>query len=156
MKKSPKEISWEANSFYRYKRSINWYAGLIVLTAVLAIIFLLLHNYLLAVIIAVAAVVTAKLAGANPTREEVAISDKGVTIRNNFYPFAFFKSYYLDNSYGVNRLYLETTRRIFPTMVVFLGSQDPLKINDLLARHLPPKINRFEVLNHKLLHWLKL
>lgn len=154
--KPKKEISWETNNFHYYQKTVAWYGGLLIVTAALAFFFLWIKFYWLSIIIAVAGVVTAKLSNVTPSKIRFSFDNRGLTIKDKFYPFAFFKSYYLDDSYGVKRLYLSTTRKWMPTMVVFLGDQDLLVLAKFLDAHLPAQINGFEVLNHKVMHWLKL
>ncbi len=150
---TPGELTWQTYEYTHYQRSKDWY-WLVGLLAVLGVIIsLALTNFLLTVIILLGAFSVILLAKRPPEKITVSISNKGIRVKNSFFPFANLNSFAVDQDEPA-RLLVYTSRLFAPAVYLPLEQISPEQVRSLLGRYLP-EVEYEESLTEKIMELIK-
>ncbi|MBI2263475.1 hypothetical protein HY373_01565 [Candidatus Berkelbacteria bacterium] len=148
----PEKISWEASEFPYYSKGGSW-LGLIILSGIiLAFIFIYLKSYLAAVVALLSAAVFIIQGKAKPRVIKYQLDAEGVKIDESVWPYSEFMAFY----FGSHSVYLKKTKKLALPIALQLNGQDPQKILDFLALHLPTHPKLKEETTAKISRFLKL
>ena len=138
------EISWFIPEFEKHERTKNWYIIASVVVIFLLIFAVITKNYLFAVIVIIATIITIFHDGKEPDFLNVIIDDDGVIVGRKFYDYDDLKDFSLlfKPKEGLNNLYFEFKNTIKQRISIPLNNQDPLQIRDLLLKYLPEDLER--------------
>lgn len=132
-------IEWSAPSHLPHRRSNDWYWAVGLIAAVGTIASILWANYLFAAIIIVAAGSMLTLAARHPRDCEVHLTQKGVAIDRDFYPYRSLQSFWISTEHStVPKLFLTTKAVLHPHIGIILphpAEEDMLR--SFLSRFLP-------------------
>jgi hypothetical protein len=112
------KVSWATEEYEHKDRTPDWYwaVGIIALsTAVISIIY---KNYIFAVFIVLAAAVLFMFSLRKPDIMEIEINEKGVKIRDEFYPYKMIKSFYVENQGKEKKLLIHSKRILMPIIAL--------------------------------------
>ena len=130
------KIVWEVMEYEHKDRAPDWYwaVGIIALSsAVIAIVY---KNYIFAVFIVLATAVLAMYSGRKPEMMEIEISEKGVKIKKEFYPYKMIKSCFIENQGKEKKLLIHSKRILMPIIALPIEETLEEKVKVLLLRHL--------------------
>ncbi len=148
-------LSWEAPEFIYHKKSSWWYilagAGLLALIAS----SLIMREWLAVVIFVILGIFIFLYAEVKPKDIEVGLTNIGIKIGNDFYPFNKLKAFWLVYEPPVKTLNLETTKRFSPLITIQLEDTDPYLVKNILKEHLLEEPERTEDLIDKISRYLK-
>lgn len=149
-------LAWEAKEFEEYDRNRKWYAVALVIGVLLVAGALVLKQWLVAVVFALATYVVVRHAGDKPRTLAISISKLGVQVANRFYPFSELKSFWIIYKPPVKTLTLQGTSRFKPLIKVGLADVDPLAVQNALNDHLVEQPKEAEDFIDKLSRWIRL
>lgn len=140
-KKGPQTIEWMTTEFpYFHKRpGFEW--GLAIITLILIAIFVGFGQYLLSLILALAAIALWQLANQKPRRMKVTINQEGISFQGKTYAFDKLFGFWLTYpSQGEGPLlHLQTKGFPHHTEVISLADQNPEVVRKILKKHLPER-----------------
>lgn len=151
-------ITWHASEFQYYEKDKRWYVIVIAGAVVLAIIFVILGYfldmfplYLGAIAVALAPVALIKNSIIKPRILKYSITDQGIEIKNQPYPYSLFKSFLVVENPGDNLLYLFPKKRYSMTITAHLGDLSVADVTTILKRYLPQEKEMAENWSDRLL-----
>jgi len=139
MAESFSPIAWHAPTHEYTHRSADWYWALGVLAIAGVVLSIFLGNLLFALVIALSCFSIGYLALKEPRDCEVEVSDRGVRIDTNLYPYRSLKSFAIDDeSRERPQLIVMTSSLLHPELVLPLGDHvDPEELREILSLKLP-------------------
>ena len=137
---TPTKLEWVASEFIKYKRDKSWFIlpGLVALA--LAVIAIILKNFLFTVGIIIAAFVIYLYAVKEPRKIKFSISGKGIQIDKQIFPFEDLKSFWIFyNPPEIKELSVRSKKMFIPYIKLPLGDQNPAEVRKLLLRFIPER-----------------
>jgi hypothetical protein len=86
-------FEWEGQEYERDEKGADWYWAMGIVAAALAIAAILFANYLLALLIVVAAATVALHAAKHPPLHKFMLTDEGLVIDNDLHPYQIMQSF---------------------------------------------------------------
>ena len=134
------KIEWVAPEFIKYKRGKTWFVLPALIALILAIIALLLKNFLFLILIALAALAVYIYALKEPKKIKFSISKKGIKIEKKIYKFEDLKSFWIFYEPPEIKELSLRSKKVFTLYIkIPLGDQNPVEIRKLLLKFLPER-----------------
>ncbi len=150
-------FSWDFPEFIKHQRGILWYLAAFLAVIGLLVFSLVSENFLFAVIIILSAIIVIYISRKNPRIINIKITDKGIVIENNFYPYSEIKNFWIINEPEARRLYIEFRSAFIPRLSIPYQDQDPNELREYLLLYLEENDEREgEPVSETLARWLKL
>jgi len=132
-------LHWTAPTHTHTDRSIDWYWGVGAIALVGMGITIWLGNILLTLIIAVAAVCLAALASRYPRDSEISLTEQGISIDREIYPYESIHSFWIHDDHPVHpKLYVATRAILHPHIAIIIEEPvEPNHVRAYLLRHVP-------------------
>ena len=115
-------MEWETLEYPHDPKHPNWFwvvGSIVVIGAIAAILF---KNFLLAILIVLGGFTLMMFGARWPEVIRCALTNKGVTIKNHFYPYDHLKSFWVDAEHPVEpRIIIESKKMFLPHILVPLG-----------------------------------
>lgn len=138
-------MEWEPVQFRDAPRGDNWYLWLGIAAAILITIAILTKTYIVAVTFFLLAVVLVMFAQKPIKRHRVRITDTGIEVGEQFYPYHKLKSFWiLYNPPQVTTLNFQQRDKISLNINIEIEDEDPVKIRDILLEYLTEEENKEE------------
>jgi hypothetical protein len=138
--KAPVRVSWKTEEYVHREKGPDWFWALGVIAIAGAVLAVVYHDILFAVLIVVSAVILGYYAARRPEVIEVAISDDGIMVRDYLYPFASIKSFNVDQHPEGTRLMIESDRLLVPIFSVPVPQAiDAESLTEYLREKIPEK-----------------
>ena len=132
-------FSWEGREYQFEEKSADWYWALGIIATAGAIACILFGNFLLALVIVMAAIALALAAAKAPRTHRFGIFDEGIAIDNNYYPFEnmlhFSVLEYADETLPPS-LSIKTRSFLAPHLLIPIVGHDPVDIYEYMLLHL--------------------
>jgi hypothetical protein len=148
-------LNFSAPEFIYYEKGRSWFLGIGILTLVVIGIAVLIKSWFLIGVMVLAMIVFYQYAKANPRDVSCSISDQGVKIGERFYPYQVLKSFWVVVDLPQSTLYLESTHRFSPFILVHIYNEDLPKIRETLLKFLPEKQTSQEEIFAKINRFLR-
>jgi hypothetical protein len=151
--------SWEIPEYHNHDRDLRWYVIAISLAVVLIIFSIVNANYLLPVIIIIAAFIMIMRHGQEPDKVTIHLAHDGLILSDKFYDYHEFKHFSVvyKPRLGDKKLYFEFNNVIKQRLSIPLMDMDPDALRDFLLTVLPEDDDRNEIpLSEQLSKKLKL
>jgi hypothetical protein len=134
----PNAIDWSASEFIAHDKSPMWYVILAGGTAVVcAALYLLFHDTVSVVAVAILAVVLGVAAARKPRIVEYRLDRGGLSIGKQFHPYGNFKSFAVIDEGAFASITLLPLKRFNLPVSVYFSPEDEREILELIASHLP-------------------
>ncbi len=130
------KIEWHAPEYLHKEKSIDWYWIVGIVTISIAIIAIILQNAIFGLLIIVSAVTLSLYATRKPEMVSVEINDKGVKIKEIFYPFSDLESFWVETRDAHPRVFFKSKKKVSLYTIVMLNNADPEDVRELLSEHL--------------------
>lgn len=136
----PPVFEWQGKEYVFEEKSADWYwaLGIIALALIVACVFF--NNILLGLVIAAAAVAIALNAAKHPRIHRFQITDEGIVIDNNLYPYAnmlhFSVLEYVDPTWPP-ALSIKTKSLLVPHLLIPIVGPDPEDVYEYILNHIP-------------------
>src|SRR3989344_6396423 len=136
-----KEIKWSAPEFHYYEKDIIWYWLVLIVPLILVVIALWQKNFLFAVFLIVAALLTITWARRLPKTTDFTLSEKGLDIGGKkFYPYEGLVGFAIvsgDQDTGFDELIVKTKGQLNTLIKIIIISAQGGAIKNLLSRFIP-------------------
>ncbi len=138
-------LSWQVDEYQRVERSARWYLIAGVIAVALIVYAVATANFLFAVIILMAGVVTLVTSFTAPRRIDVVITDQGVAIGERFYEYKKLRDFSLAyQPPEIKILYLDFASPLNPLLSIPLEETDPNDVRDALLGYCRENLDRTE------------
>ena len=136
--KTEDKITWRIEEPNFTPKTIEWFWALGILALALIIFSILLKNYLLIIIVALAAFII--YGGKNKKSELInfRLDDNGLHIENKFYPYDNFESFWIFEARNdkTQELALRYKRHLSPLLIIPFHNNDEPRIRKILTKYL--------------------
>ncbi|OGF23279.1 hypothetical protein A2Y83_00160 [Candidatus Falkowbacteria bacterium RBG_13_39_14] len=151
-------LSWSFPEFTKYERSKRWYITASAITILFLFYSVFTFNFLLAVIVVMAAMIVLMREKADPRDISFSITERGIEIGEKFYPYRDIKRFsIIYEPPNVKVLYLEFKFKMKPRFSVQLENQNPNEARKVLKEYLDEDLDReSESVSDALGRWLKI
>ena len=131
-------ITWEAHAHHHIEKGNDWFWVLGIITIAATIAAVLLGNTLFAILLFIAGLVTALHANRPPQIIPFAVTQRGLRIDDQLYPYSTLESFYIDeeNLLGT-QLRAKSDKLFMPLLILPLPEEYIDDIEDILASRLP-------------------
>jgi hypothetical protein len=142
---------WDGHEYTFEEKGADWYWALGIITVAAIIVCVLFNNIILALVVAAAAGALALEAAKRPRSHYFAITDRGVIIDQNLYPYEnmlhFAVLEYADETLPPS-LSIKTKSFFAPHLLIPIVGHDPVEIYDFFVGHLPEGRHDQSVFDH--------
>jgi len=154
---SQKPIEFQTLEFPYFEKSMFWFASVAVVSAILAVNFILAQKYFLTLVFAVALIVFLRLSFEKPKKIQVKIDENGLRFRHRYYPWSVFTTFGILTSKKIcARLYLYFPGIIsIPLLIQLPKNISADNIKKELSAKLPEKIIKRPSLTDSINQYLK-
>jgi hypothetical protein len=147
-------ITWEAHEYVHAEKNRDWYWALGLIAIAGAVAALLFNNVLFAVLIIIASFSLALFASRKPDLVTFTLSQRGVRVDDDLYPFQSLESFGIDETPNKTpKLILKSNKIFSPGLVIPLEGIHPDEVHDFLLDFLPEG-DHAESLSHHLMEYL--
>ncbi|HSD56456.1 MAG TPA: hypothetical protein VLA92_04885 [Candidatus Saccharimonadales bacterium] len=145
----PQEVEWTASEFIAHNKGMGWFAAVGAGSVLLAaIIYLVTHDILSAVIIIVVAILLAVSGSRKPRVLHYRINDSGLAIGDKFYPYSEFKSFSVMEEGAFSSVMFLPLKRFMPPISIYYEPADEERIINVIAYFLPLENRRHDVIDN--------
>lgn len=133
------EINWEIEEPDFTPKTTEWFWALGILALALIVFSILLKNYLLIIIIALAIFIIYSSKNKKPELINFRLDNDGLYIEYKFYPYDGFESFWIFEAHAdkERELALRYKRHLAPLLILPFHSDDEPKIRKILNEYLP-------------------
>lgn len=138
-------VTWQVDEYPRVERSTRWYLIAGILAVAMIIYAVATANFLFAVIILMAGIVTLVTSFTAPRRIDVVVTDMGVAIGDRFFEYKKIKDFSIAyQPPEVKILYLDFVSPLTPLLSVPLEETDPNNVRETLLDYCQENLDRTE------------
>jgi len=150
-------MSWSFPEYAKYRRSVGWYVGMVIVVGSLLLYCVLTANFLFAVIVVMMLMVVVFHNLREPVRVDFYITEDGLKVGERFYAWSDIKNFWIIyQPPEVKTLYFDF-KGLAPNLPVDLQDQNPIKVREVLLRFLKEDLTRErELAGDELSRWLKI
>lgn len=130
------KISWQTHEYHHTEKNSDWYWILGIVTVSIAIIAIILHNFIFAILIIVSSFTLALFASKKPEIIDVRMEMNGITLGKIFYPYDNIQSFWIETNEHRPRIIFRSKKALMPFIVVFIDDMPPEVIHEELSLHL--------------------
>lgn len=147
-------LRWSAYEHEHVDRTADWYLALGIIALCAAIISILFHNFLFAVLILVAAVTIGLLAKTPPELMHFEVSDKGVRVGGKLHRYDDIISFWVEDELHARPLLLiDTVKFLSPNLIIPLDHINPAMVRAYLKERVK-EVPMHEPIAHKIFEFL--
>lgn len=130
-------LKWTFSEFVKYNRGISWYFFAFLIFFLLFIHSVGSDNFLFAVIVIMVIFITINSHKKDPIKMNFLISDRGVSVGKNFYPYSTLNKFWIVyNEDSVKNVYFEINNMLRTHIVVPIDRYSDKEISDVLSKYL--------------------
>lgn len=139
-------VHWQVPEYEKHEKTRRWYIVAGAIAVLLLAYCIWTANFLFAIIILLAGLITAIHDRNEPVMVDFALTSEGVVLGNKFYDYDEIKEFcvlYKPN-FDLKNLYFELDNIVYHRLSIPLYDHDPLEIRNLLARYLKENLDRVD------------
>ncbi len=149
-------LRWSAYEHEHIERSHDWFWALGIAAIAIAIVSILFHNILFAILIIIAAVTLGMLATIHPELTPFEISDRGIRVGHQLHRYDEIISFWVEEEHDDRPLLLvDTTKFMSPNLIIPIEHIDPHVVRAYLKQH-AAEVHMKEPIAHKILEFFGL
>lgn len=146
-------LAWEAHEYIHTEKTADWYWSVGLIAVVLAVIAILMHNLLFALLIIVSTTALLLLAIRRPRLIQIEINTRGILEDELLYPFSSLESFWVEDRMFADKLIIKSQKPLMPLIVIPLEEVGPEEVREIIVQYLPEEEQR-EPLSHSLMERL--
>lgn len=146
-------ISWKTPEYIPKDHSPDWFWAVGIIAVAIIFTSILLNNVLLAAFFFIATITIFIYAKREPDIITVEISDDGIKVGRNMYPFSQLKAFWINDNDMIPKLLLKASSLTNSLLVIPIGKVDLQKVETILENYLT-KEEIEEPLTQKFLEYL--
>ena len=144
---------WEAPEHTHIEKTSDWYWILGIIAVAGSIASMIFGNVLFSVVILLGAMTLFITSHRKPRVIEFEVSERGLRIADDVYPYATLESYYLDEQNHTNPQLIAKSKKLFvPLLIIPIPDEYITEIESIVATRLPEE-HLEEPFSHKLLEF---
>jgi len=156
MAENKEHISWVALEYEHHKKSAKWFLGLLIVTILILGYAVWQKDWLMLVTFVILLSAIYLYARRNPKKIKIKLSEKGVTLDQDEYPYGMIKSFWIMyEPPGIKTLSFEMSQYVNRELVLQLADADPNEIREFLLEFLEEDLEHEEKYSDKLMRKLK-
>lgn len=134
-------ISWSVEEYPHKEKNSDWFWALGVIAVAIAVISIIYHNILFAVVIILGATILGYYASRNPEIIDISFSEEGILVKELFYPYEKISGFAIERHTHNNCLLIETGRTVMPVIAIPIPDTDLDldMLNDFMKERVEPK-----------------
>ncbi len=150
-------VRWSAYEHERIERSGDWFWALGIIAACAALVSILFHDVLFAILIVLAATTLALHARTQPEPVEFELSHRGIRTGDTMHRYEEIISFWVEDR-GIERplLLVDTTKFMAPNLIIPLEGVDPHDVREYLQAREVKEVPMKEPVAHKVLEFFGL
>lgn len=149
-------LRWSAYEHDHIERGSDWFWALGIVAISAALVAILFHDVLFAVLILIAAATLAMLANVPPDIAEFEISERGIRVNDRVHRFEEIISFWVeDHDVARPLLLVDTTKIMAPNLIIPIEHIDPREVRAYLKERVE-EVPMKEPLAHKILEFFGL
>ena len=150
-------LRWSAYEHEHVERGSDWYWALGIVAVCIAVIAILLNDFLFAVLILVAAATLALHSRTPPDISNFELSERGMRVNGVMHRFDQIISFYVDEEHHSGRplLLVDTTKVMSPNLIIPIEHVDPRHVRAFLKERCE-EVHMKEPITHKIFEFLGL
>ncbi len=117
-------ISWSVEEYSHKEKGSDWFWALGVIALAIAVIAIIYHNILFAIVIILGSIILGYYASRPPNIMDVSLSTKGIQVREIFYPYEKIRGFAVERHILGNCLLIETGRAVLPVVSIPLPQEE--------------------------------
>lgn len=134
------QIIWHALEYKKREKTADWYWAVIIIAISIVVISILMHNTLFAVLVVLAVTTLLMFSNREPQVIEVEITDKGVRVVKELYPFSSLEAFWVDASdESEPKIILKSKKTIMPLIIIPIDEYSHEDIRSVLLDRLEEK-----------------
>lgn len=149
-------LRWSAYEHDHIPRGSDWFWALGIVAISVALVAILFHDVLFAILILIAALILAMLANVSPDLVEFEISDRGIKVGGTMHRFEEIISFWVED-HGVERplLLVDTIKFMAPNLIIPIEHIEPRQVRAFLRERVE-EVPMREPFAHKILEFFGL
>lgn len=147
-------ISWKTEEYTHREKGSDWYWALGVIALCGAVIAVIFNNLFFALFIVTAGVLLGIYANRKPDVIDVAIYEKGISVRDYFYPYEKLKGFSIDIHPLQTFLLFDSERMVLPIISVPVPNNVELEEIEVFLKEKLPETEIQEPASHKIMDYL--
>jgi hypothetical protein len=150
-------LKWQEFEHPFRNKTTDWYWGLAIIVATIAIISIILTNFLFAIIAIIGGFTIALQVTRVPEEIDFELNERGLRAGSLLYPYATLKSFWVETEEGSPKIILESKKQFSPLILIPLNTKQVSteEVRDYLKNNLKEK-HLEEPFAHKLVDRLGL
>jgi sulfur relay (sulfurtransferase) DsrF/TusC family protein len=150
-------LNWKAPEFIIHQKGKTWFLIAGIITLILIIYAIYTNSATMAIVFIVLAGVYYLTHNQHPKIIDISITELGVFVDKNFYPYNMINSFWIVYSPPyVHNLYLRLSGKTFTKIVIQLDVQDPVEVRRALGKEIPEVEGESESFGEILIRMLRL
>jgi hypothetical protein len=153
---SPDSFVWQAPEFLEKQRRTDWYWALGIISVSIAVTAILFNNILFAIFIVIAFLTVLIHGSIKPRFIEIVISQDGVLVGSNFWPYSSLSSFWFEDFFDQRRIIFGTKSIVNPTFYILLpeiNKTEEKELKSFLSQYIEEKKTE-ESLSEKIMEYL--
>ena len=156
------QLEWSAFEYHYHPKTVDWYWAVGIIAVSVAVTSIIFSNILFAFFILISAAALCIVSSKKPQMLSCEISDRGVIVNNNLYPFTTLESFWveehghlqeLNNPHHTPKIILKSKKIFMPYILLPIDGVEPEEVRDTLLIFLPEE-EHMEPLSQKLMERL--
>lgn len=148
-------FEWQAPEYEHYEKTPDWYWGLGVIAVALIAVALYLNNLLFVFVIIIGAFAIALYAVRKPETVALALTERGIKIGNQLYPYQTLKHFWVHEEGDRRALFVESAKPLVPLITIPLPDEITAeRVRDMLLQFLPEE-EIVEPASHRIMELLR-
>ncbi|HVM73423.1 MAG TPA: hypothetical protein VMU13_00905 [Candidatus Paceibacterota bacterium] len=149
-------LRWSAYEHEHIERGGDWFWALGIIAVCIALVSILFHDFLFAVVIIIAAVTIAILAFHPPELVEFEISERGIRVAGKLHRYDEIISFWVEDEHDrAPILLVDTVKFMHPNIIIPIEHIDPHLVRSYLKEHCD-EVPMREPLSHQILEFFGL
>lgn len=144
------EINWKIEEPDFTPKTMEWFWALGIFAFAMIVFAILLKNYLLIIIVVLAAIILYTGKNKKPELINFRLNDSGLYIESKFYPYDTFESFWIFPERRKQELAFRYKKHLMPLLTIPFHNADESKIKEILSEYLPENEER-----ELLMDWLR-
>jgi len=150
------EISWETEEFEQYRKSIWWYLLIVVLIGLLLLLAWFLKNWIMALVMVVAAGAVIIVGRVKPRLIKVAIDEEELKVGDKRFPLSRIKSFWIVKTPEGMKVNFLLGIRFAPLLTLKIPAEKTPSLREFLRDKLPEESERGEDLIDRFNRFLRI
>ena len=145
-------LRWQGYEHEYIERGADWFWALGIVAVCIAVVAILFHNTLFAILVLMAAALIGMLANVPPEITEFEISNRGIRIGRELHRYEEIVSFWVEDEHGPPTLLVDTTKIMSPNIIIPIADFDPDIVRNFLREH-STEVPMREPIAHKILEF---